>query len=145
MLNSVCVYAQISISRGLAPYLKSKIKFKMRPLISITPEHLRLKDAYIETVSKWTGVSRDEIMGRRRDPNIVEARHLVMWALHRLSHLGTKEVGWLLQKDHSTITYAARNIDGYYDMPDWRRKSPDVNRVIRLCELLKQTRKEVQS
>ena len=117
----------------------------MRPLISITPEHLRLKDAYIETVSKWTGVSREDIMGRRRDPKIVEARHLVMWALHRLSHLGTKEVGWLLQKDHSTITYGARNIEGWLNTHEPFRKAPHVVFILRLCELLKQTRKEVQS
>lgn len=117
----------------------------MRNPISITPQHLRLKDAYIETVSKWTGVSRDDILGRRRGPKIVEARHLVMWALHRLSHMGTKEVGWLLHKDHSTITYGTRNIDGYFDVPDCRRKSPDVNRVLRVCELLKLKRKEIAS
>lgn len=117
----------------------------MRAQIKIAVQHLRLRDAYIETVSKWTGVSRVEIMGKSRESKIVEARHLVMWALHRLSHMGKKEVGWLLQKDHSTITYAARGIDGYLDMPDRRRKHPDVNRVIQICEQLKNIREEVES
>jgi hypothetical protein len=58
------------------------------------------------------GVTRDQIMSRRRNANIVEARHMAMWRMY-------KELGWTMERigkflggfDHSVCVHAIRKID----------------------------------
>jgi hypothetical protein len=75
-------------------------------------EGLRSGLEIIEEVSQQTGVSVGEILGPRRAPNLVAARHLAMWRVHkRLPHYSLPRIGRLFRRDHTTILYAVRKIE----------------------------------
>lgn len=64
----------------------------------------------VEVVVAKTGVSKREIMGRRRTRRIAHARHAICYLARLLSKMSYEEIGILLGRDHSTIIYAVDQI-----------------------------------
>lgn len=73
----------------------------MRPPYIITTDMTKARDEYLVLISNITGIPADDILGRSRLRKVVEARHLLMWALHSLCGY-TSTMG----RDHATVTYA---------------------------------------
>jgi chromosomal replication initiator protein len=60
-----------------------------------------------DIVAKQFGLSRTALLGRRRLPHIVLARHVAMWlCLQMLPHASLPTVGRWFGRDHSTVLYA---------------------------------------
>lgn len=53
------------------------------------------------------GIPHAELVGESRKSHVIEARYAAAWALRRAGYASTL-VGRLLNRDHSTILYAAR-------------------------------------
>ena len=74
-------------------------------------EFLRPQDVLRE-VSKKTKVSEDLIMSKKRDENIVIARHLYCkLARKKLPMASLKEIGDYINIDHSTVIHAIKQVD----------------------------------
>lgn len=78
----------------------------MRPPYIITTDMTKARDEYLVLISNITGIPADDILGRSRLRKVVEARHLLMWALHSLCGYTSTMVGVLTRRDHATVTYA---------------------------------------
>ncbi len=73
---------------------------------SVTPEQV------IEAVASHFRVSREALLGRRRDKSTALARQVVMYLLREELSLGFSEIGRILGgKDHATVIHAVGRIN----------------------------------
>ena len=74
-------------------------------------------------ISNITGIAGDDILGKSRLRKVVEARHLLMWALHSLCGYTSTMVGVLTRRDHATVTYANGIVshERYFPREDLKR------------------------
>jgi chromosomal replication initiator protein len=61
--------------------------------------------AVLTAVSRFYGVSIEELKGKSRRKQIVLPRQVAMYVLREDSHLSTPEVGRLLNRDHTTVLH----------------------------------------
>lgn len=80
----------------------------------ITSAMLEMRNEYMMEISNLTGVPVDEIMGRKRCLNVSTARQLTMWALVTLCGYTDTEVGILMRRNHTTVSYAVTHVNGGY-------------------------------
>ena len=90
--------------------------YKDSPLDWTPREHRRnhiLADPQrvIEEVSLHLGIRRDQIISRRRPKETVRARQICMYLLRNVAQLHLKEIGLLLNRDHSTVSWGIDSID----------------------------------
>lgn len=73
---------------------------------------LTKRNKCVMMVSNLTGIPVDDIMSTKRYEAISTARQLVMWALCDLCGYTHTQVGVMMRRDHTTITYAIAHING---------------------------------
>ncbi len=61
-------------------------------------------------VANRTGVHRSLILSRRRTAPIARARHELCVELRTHHRLSYPEIGYLLDRDHTTVMYACRKV-----------------------------------
>lgn len=62
-------------------------------------------------VEREAGIPIADIRGRRRHPNIVQARHLAMWLARQLTPLSLPQIGRHWDgRDHTTVLHAVRTV-----------------------------------
>ena len=81
----------------LADYLKST-----RPVITT--------DKIFSVLEKRYGISREEMLGKRRTGDIVYARHIAIYLIQEYTDLSLKKTGKLFERDHTTIISARDNV-----------------------------------
>ncbi len=69
-------------------------------------------EAILVYVSKRYNISKDDIVGKKRDANIKNARHVCAYFLREIMGMTYKEIGSLLGKHHSTVIDSCNNIEG---------------------------------
>lgn len=78
-------------------------------------------ECIIDLSCEYFGINKKDIIGKKRDYNITQARHMIMYLLYSDKHLNMKlrEIGRLFSdRDHSSVTYAVyaiRNDISIYD------------------------------
>ena len=77
----------------------------------ITREMINKRNEYLVLINEITGVSTDEIMGKRRNDEISMARQLLIWALYELYGYTTIDIGKLIHRHHTTVTYAVKSVN----------------------------------
>lgn len=87
----------------------------MRPRNYITDEMIEERNKWLMAVSNITKVAVDDIMGNRRDERVSTARQLVMWALCDLCAYSTTQVGVLMRRNHTTVTYGVNHVRWGYN------------------------------
>lgn len=87
----------------------------MRPRNYITDEIIEGRNKWLVRVGEVTGVAVDDIMGNRRDERVSTARQLVMWALCDLCAYSTTQVGVLMRRNHTTVTYGVNHVRWGYN------------------------------
>lgn len=73
--------------------------------VSVNPENI------IQTVSRHTNVSRDDILGKKHTKNVVMARHITSYLLRTLTDLTFQEIGVVIGRHHSTVHDSVRYIE----------------------------------
>lgn len=73
------------------------------------------RNKWLMAVSNITKVAVDDIMGNRRDERVSTARQLVMWALCDLCAYSTTQVGILMRRNHTTVTYGVNHVRWGYN------------------------------
>lgn len=74
-----------------------------------SPACLALRDQILNLVSLSFQVTPEQILGRRRFPRIVKARHVSMVALWQMGFT-TTAVGGAFNRDHCAVLHAIRKI-----------------------------------
>jgi len=79
----------------------------------------------VNCVAWATGVSVAAMRGRLLWPaDIIEARHLAMWATRRLTEQSTTQIGGFFRRHHTTVLQALAKIERRRDdEPDYRRRT----------------------
>ena len=60
-------------------------------------------DKIISMVAKKYDISRDDVLGKKRDQNIAYARNLSIYIIRRVTQMSFPEIGKIFGRDHSTI------------------------------------------
>ena len=85
--------------------------------------------SFLEQVSHYTNVSTEEIIGRKRDRKISDARHIYLALVKNNTKLCLKEVGNLINRDHATVLHAVGKIKNLCEID---------NDIKRRCKYLEQ-------
>lgn len=73
--------------------------------------HKKTPGNIIRVVSEFSGITEGEILGNRRTPKIVEARHLAMYAVREICQISYYEIGRCFNKQHGAILQAFKGIN----------------------------------
>ena len=68
------------------------------------------KDKIISEVSAFYNVNSEEIKGKKRTSNIVNARFVAIYLLRTLTEMSSPEIGKEFQRDHTTVLNAETKI-----------------------------------
>lgn len=69
-------------------------------------------DTIVDIVAKYYGISKNDILGKSRNKEIILARHISMWLIRNVLNKTYKEIGQYFKgKDHSTVLAAVEKID----------------------------------
>jgi chromosomal replication initiator protein len=73
---------------------------------TVTPSAIML------AVGRYYGINADDLKGRSRHKQIVGPRQIAMYLLREDAHLSTPDIGRLLDRDHTTVLHALKQITG---------------------------------
>ena len=57
----------------------------------------------ISTVAKYYGVSVDEIKSKKKTDAVVNARHIAIYIIRKLTDKSFKDIGSIFSRDHTTV------------------------------------------
>lgn len=77
----------------------------------ITQEMIERRNEYLVVLTDVTGIPMDDIMGKKRNDDISMVRQLLMWALYELHGYTTIDIGKLIHRHHTTVTYAVKSVN----------------------------------
>jgi chromosomal replication initiator protein len=66
----------------------------------------------IQPICELWGVTPEQLTGKSKPTNIVEARQVLAWYLVNVAHFRLTKVGKLLNRTHATILHAVETVDG---------------------------------
>lgn len=69
-----------------------------------------LIDKIISTVSKYYGVTVEEIKSNKRTDAVANARHIAIYIIRKLTEKSFKEIGAIFSRDHSTIMASCERV-----------------------------------
>lgn len=96
---------------------------------SISDRGLIVRDLYLAMVSKLTEVPTWEILDRKRTRKVATARQILLWAMARLGELSTTEVATLTGRDHSTVLYSIKTVEGCLRVPGFGKETEIVEKL----------------
>jgi len=64
----------------------------------------------LRVIEKVTGITEEEMVGKSRRREFVEARFIFFYCMRRYSKVTVKSIGNMLRKDHSSVIYGANEI-----------------------------------
>lgn len=86
----------------------------------------------IETVCKFYGVKKEEMLAKKRTKNIAEARQIAMYLVTELMNLPLEAVGNIFGKDHATVIYAKNKV--IEDMKNSKKLEVQINDLKKMIE-----------
>lgn len=99
------------LSKTLKEYFDTMLGTNLTSYKVSRQEGFAKVEKIIFATSKVTGVSINDIMSRRRDPKLVQARHIVMFLAHELTTLSYVSIGKAMDRDHTSIMYAIKKLN----------------------------------
>jgi chromosomal replication initiator protein len=104
----------------------------LHDLVAPGPSGARVTAAAILlAVGRFYGLNSDDLKGRSRHKQIVWPRQIAMFLLREDAHLSTPDIGRLLNRDHTTVLHAVKQIIG-----DIARDGPSRGAVRGIREVL---------
>lgn len=68
-------------------------------------------DKIIDATAAVTGVSRLQMMSKRRTPKYATARHIVMYLATQMTEMSLPQIARVMNRDHTTVYYAVNKIE----------------------------------
>ncbi|MCX7911975.1 MAG: chromosomal replication initiator protein DnaA [Dehalococcoidales bacterium] len=129
-LNRVIAYAKLL---RVAPTLETAaraledIGSREHPTTDLTPAVI------IDAVSRSFNLTRDDLLGRRRDKDTILARQLAMYLMRRETNYSLSRIGQELgNRDAAAVTHACKHITAHLqDNPFIRRKLDEIAGLLR--------------
>ena len=72
--------------------------------ISVTVEKI------FSAITDRTGISKEDMVGKKREKSVAEARHLAVYLIRELTEMSFPNIGKLFDRDHSTILTSYQKI-----------------------------------
>jgi chromosomal replication initiator protein len=117
-LNRVIAYSQL-VDEPITMQLANQA---LKSLLAETPADVISIDQVLSAVSEHTGISIDQIIGKRRDQATAEARRIAMYMLREDAHLTSTRIGQAIGgKDHSTVLYAHKRFEQLMEIDNSKR------------------------
>jgi chromosomal replication initiator protein len=83
----------------------------LRDLVAPGPSGSRVTPtAILLAVARFYGINSDDLKGKSRHKQIVVPRQIAMFLLREDAHLSTPDIGRLLNRDHTTVLHALKQI-----------------------------------
>ena len=101
-INGYALLTKVPISEEL---VRSIVGNVVTGPIEINP------DKIVGAVSKHTGVTQDEIFGKKHTKNITMARHITSYLLRTLTEMTLQDIGAYIGRHHSTVHDSVRFIE----------------------------------
>ncbi len=86
----------------------------------------------IDTVCKFYGIKKEEMLGKRRTKEIAEARQIAMFLITELISLPLESVGDIFGKNHATVIYAKSKV--LEDMKKSKKLEVQINDLKQMIE-----------
>jgi chromosomal replication initiator protein len=67
-------------------------------------------DKIINATTEVTGVTRLQMLSKRREKEYVQARWIAMYVAREMTTMSLPEIGRKMQRDHTTVLYAIEKI-----------------------------------
>ena len=83
--------------------------------VSIYPATFMAHDRIIKTVCHVFGVRLNEVLSERRNAQATEARQVAMALCVRLTKLSMPRIGFIFDRDHTTVLHASRKMQPHID------------------------------
>ena len=91
-----------------------------------------LMDRIFKCVSEQYGVPYSDIMGKKRNKEIVQARHAVIYLLLKVINLSSNNVATMFGLDHTSVLYASKTIENKAkNDPDFAKMMSEMVKKIR--------------
>ena len=92
---------------------------------------LHRRERIVASVACCTGVPVDDLLGRSRDREPTDSRHIAMWAMYELtgadnSGTGIRPIGRFFDRHHTTVLEAITNIKRRREGEFYRRHSDSI-------------------
>ena len=71
----------------------------------------------MKAVAEAYGITLEELRSNSRTARISTARAVVCYLLYRYYNYSTKDVGNMVLRDHTTVMYNCRKVQGFYLFP----------------------------
>lgn len=92
--------------------------WKSPDLIIRLPKNIYTPEELINKVSEVLNIGVEELKGRRRKREIVEARHIAMWMIVTHTDFKLEAIGRFFNRNHATIIYARNLVNGLLKVED---------------------------
>lgn len=77
-------------------------------------------------------VTQLELISTNRKRKLVRARFICMYVMKKKLQLSLKKIGWLFNRDHTTVMWAIKKIDDDLSVPAYRQETNElINAVIK--------------
>lgn len=92
---------------------------------------LNSPDKLMQAVCQTCSVSREDVLGKNRQKNLVEARQILMYLYKENLDLSFPAIGKLLNRDHTTVLHAFRKITkDLLDNPKTQQRLRDIQKLL---------------
>ncbi|MGD9129424.1 MAG: chromosomal replication initiator protein DnaA [Candidatus Woesebacteria bacterium] len=116
-VRSAIELKQQPLSSELIDSILAKEESKNKPRIRIRP------DTVIKEVAKFYNFKQISIKGKRRNKDLVKARHVAMFLLKTELHISFVEIGkWFSNRDHTSVMHAFRKITALIDQDSFLKQ-----------------------
>ena len=82
---------------------------KSKPMRNLTRSEEQINKV-LDITSSVTGINKIDILGKRRNPKYVEARHISMFICAEMLGMSYCEIGRGFGRDHTTVFYAHKKL-----------------------------------
>ena len=77
----------------------------------------------MKRICKHFKITEEELLSNKRTQLVVDARSILAYILHKKYGLTTTSTGEIINRDHSTVTYFTKKIEGFIEFDkDFKKK-----------------------
>lgn len=122
-LNAVVAYGKLNKKDVNIESAKEALK----NIISPNQKKVITPDLIVDTVCDHFHIKKEDILGSKRNAEIVQPRQIVMYLCREMTQTNFKEIGNVLGgRDHSTVIHGCKNIESELEYNDNLKNNIDI-------------------
>ena len=109
MLSKVCFYASLM---GQKTATLEIVQEALKDSVTTTKQSLT-SERILDSVCKYFSVEKDDIIGKKKNKEIVEPRQIAMYLMYDMLDLPLTSIGQIFGgRDHTTVMHAREKVNG---------------------------------